>query len=167
MGFSFVAPGSVLAIEAAARVDGIIGAVWSIISKCRKVWGEKGSLIVEEHSLDVGPQLQHSVRGLEWQLPSAIAVVQGLYFMQRVYRVTTTRSIRLTLQHWIGGDVDSQPLTGLSDFIYESIVSCTWFSSIASSQIRRTGQVHSLITCQLLQASRFSLPPLANYEHFD
>jgi hypothetical protein len=109
MGFSIVAPGSVLAIEAAARVDGIIGGVRSIISKSRKVWGENVSLIVEEHSLDVGPQLQQSVRGLEWQFPSAIAVVQGSYFMQRVYRVPTTRSIRLTLQHWIGGDVDSQP----------------------------------------------------------
>ena len=63
--------------------------------------------------------------------------------------------------------MDSQPLTGLSDFTHESIVSCTWFSSIAGSQIRRTGQVHSLIISQLLQASLFSLPPLTTYEHCD
>jgi hypothetical protein len=103
MGFPIVAPVSVLAIEAAARVNGIIGAVRSIISESRKVWGGEGFSCVKEHSFDVGPQLQHSVRGLEWQLPSAIPVVQGSYFMQRVYRITTTRSIHLSLQHWIGG----------------------------------------------------------------
>ena len=41
------------------------------------------------------------------------------------------------------------------------------FSSIASSQIRRTGQVHSLIICQLLQASLSGLPLLTTYAYCD
>lgn len=63
--------------------------------------------------------------------------------------------------------MDSQPLTGLNDLIHESIVSCTWVSSIASSQMRGTGQIHSLVICQLLRASLFKFPSLTTYEHYD
>jgi hypothetical protein len=63
--------------------------------------------------------------------------------------------------------VDSQSLTGLNDLTHESIVSSTWFLSIASSQMRGTGQIHSLVMCQLLRASLFNLPSLTTYEHYD
>jgi hypothetical protein len=72
--------------------------------------------------------------------------------------------------------VDSQPLMGLNDLTHESIVSSTWLSSIASSQMRGTGQNTQLghvstltsffLTFHLLQLTSYN-SPLTTYEHYD
>lgn len=65
MGISMVAPGSLLAIKGTSWVD---GNMQQFDPYFLKFGGEEGVLIVEQHSLDVGSQLQRSIRGLGWQL---------------------------------------------------------------------------------------------------
>jgi hypothetical protein len=55
------------------------------------------------------------------------------------------------------GDVDSQPLMGLNDLTHESILSSTWLSSVASSQMRGTRKNTQLDNVLIL----------ITYEHYD